>query len=192
MNDATSAAGPVPPAGFNHIVLNVHDIEESQAFWAGILGFRHVGTLRPGPGRPPGLKMRFYSLERAEGLSHHDLALVENTALPPKPENWSMFGPPSAVNHIALCWPSREAWLKQLEFMQAKGVVFHRRIEHGMTHSVYVTDPNGYAVEVLYELPRAVWEGDIDAALNYAVARPTEGREALEDRHEDVPVFGQR
>lgn len=192
MSDTAPQTGPVAPAGFNHIVLNVRDIEESHAFWTGILGFRHVGTLRPGPGRPAGLKMRFYSLERAAGMSHHDLALVENTALPPKPETWSMFGVPSAVNHIALCWPSRAAWLAQLEYMQAKGIPFHRRIEHGMTHSVYVSDPNGYGVEVLYELPREVWEGDIDEALNYAVPRPTEGPDALDDRHQDLPVFGRR
>ena len=67
---------------------------------------------------------------------------------------------------------------------------FDRRVEHGMTHSLYIHDPNGYGVELLYELPREVWEGDIDGALNFAVPVPTEGAEALEDRTEDVPVFG--
>ena len=56
---------------------------------------------------------------------------------------------------------------------------FDRRVEHGMTHSLYIHDPNGYGVELLYELPREVWEGDIDAALNFAVQVPTEGPEAL-------------
>ena len=31
------------------------------------------------------------------------------------------------------------------------------RVNHGMTHSVYINDPNGYGVEVLYELPREMW-----------------------------------
>ena len=66
---------------------------------------------------------------------------------------------------------------------------FDRRVEHGMTHSLYIHDPNGYGVELLYELPREVWEGDIDSALNYAEQLPTEGPEALADRTEDVPVF---
>jgi catechol 2,3-dioxygenase len=57
-----------------------------------------------------------------------------------------------------------------------------------MTHSLYIHDPNGYGVELLYELPREVWEGDIDAALNYANQLPTEGAEALHDRTE-VPTF---
>ncbi len=59
-----------------------------------------------------------------------------------------------------------------------------------MTHSLYIHDPNGYGIELLYELPREVWGGDIDAALNFAVQLPTEGKEALADRTADVPVFG--
>ena len=96
---------------------------------------------------------------------------------------------PMAINHIAISLPDREAWLRQLEYLQARGVKFNRRVEHGMTHSLYINDPNGYGVELLYELPREVWEGDIDAALNFAVAVPTEGEAALSDRVEDVPVF---
>ena len=96
---------------------------------------------------------------------------------------------PVAVNHIAIALPNRVAWLEHLAYLQEKGVKFDRRVEHGMTHSLYIHDPNGYGVELLYELPREVWAGDIDAALNFAVALPTEGAAALEDRAEDVPVF---
>ena len=95
-----------------------------------------------------------------------------------------------AINHIAITYPNREAWLQQLAYLQAKGVKFDRRVEHGMTHSLYVHDPNGYGVELLYDLPREVWERDIDAALNFAVVVPTEGAEALVDRAADLPVFG--
>jgi catechol 2,3-dioxygenase len=70
-------------------------------------------------------------------------------------------------------------------------VKFDRRIEHGVSHSLYIHDPNGYGVELLYDLPREVWEGDLDAALNFVVALPTEVAEALVDRT-DVTVFGAR
>jgi len=96
---------------------------------------------------------------------------------------------PIAINHIAITYPSREAWLSRLGYLQAKGVKFDRRIDHGMTHSLYVHDPNGYGVELVYDLPREVWENDIDAALNFAELRPNEGAEALIDRT-DVPRFG--
>jgi catechol 2,3-dioxygenase len=182
---------PVTPTGVNHLVLNVRDIEESHRFWTEIIGFTQVGELHATPTRPNPPKMRFYSGDHGGGRkSHHDIALVENRNLPAPPAEWMMFGAPCAVNHIAIALPSREAWLEQLAFLQEQGVKFDRRVEHGMTHSLYIHDPNGYGIELLYELPRDVWEGDIDAALNYAAQLPTEGREALADREAGFPVFG--
>jgi catechol 2,3-dioxygenase len=133
--------------------------------------------------------MRFYSGDHDGQLNHHDLALVEMPNLPPPPPEWSMSESPLAINHIAIALPDRDAWLQQLAFLQSRGVPFHRRVNHGMTHSVYINDPNGYGIEVLYELPREVWEGDIDAALNYAERLPTEGEAALVDDTDHVPVF---
>ncbi|MEM7250554.1 MAG: VOC family protein [Pseudomonadota bacterium] len=176
---------PVRPSGLNHLVINVRDMEESHAFWTDLIGLQQVGELK---GRGD-LKMRFYSADHDGRLNHHDLALVENPSLPAPPEKWSMMGAGVAINHIAITLPSREAWLKQLEYLQRKGVKFGRRVNHGMTHSLYISDPNGYGVELLYELPREVWEGDIDAALNYVEVLPTEGEDALVDS-EDVPTFG--
>jgi catechol 2,3-dioxygenase len=179
----------VTPVGINHLVLNVRDIEESHRFWTEILGFKQVGELHPRPDRPNPPKMRFYSGDRDGKLNHHDLAFVEVPNMPP-PAEWNLGGTGVAINHVAITLPDREAWLKQLAFLQEMGVTFERRVNHGMTHSVYITDPNGYGVEVLYELPRDIWEGDIDAALNYAERLPTEGAEALIDEAEAVPVFG--
>jgi catechol 2,3-dioxygenase len=179
----------VTPVGINHLVLNVRDIEESHTFWTEIMGFKQVGELHPRPDRPNPPKMRFYSGDHHGKMQHHDLALMEMPNLPP-PSAWSMSDSQVAINHVAITLPSREAWLRQLTFLQSKGITFHRRINHGMTHSVYISDPNGYGIEVLYELPREVWEGDIDAALNYAEPLPTEGEAALVDAADHVPVFG--
>jgi len=179
----------ITPVGINHLVLNVRDLEESHAFWTEIMGFKQVGELHPRPDRPNPPKMRFYSGDHSGKMNHHDLALMEMPNLPPPPE-WSMSDSTVAINHVAITLPDREAWLQQIAFLQSKGVPFHRRINHGMTHSVYISDPNGYGIEVLYELPRDVWGGDIDAALNYAESLPTEGAEALVDETDNVPVFG--
>ena len=181
---------PVIPRGINHLVLNVRNIEESHRFWTEVVGFRQVGELKATPQRPNPPKMRFYSGDRGTGTTHHhDIALVENTNLPEPPKEWSMFGPALAVNHIAITLPDRESWLRQLAYLQARGVKFNRRVEHGMTHSLYINDPNGYGVELLYDLPKEVWQGDIDAALNWVKVLPTEGAEALEDRTEGIPSF---
>ena len=188
MADGTSKIAPaapqqaVTPGGINHLVINVRDIEESHRFWTEVLGFKQVGQSSRRP-------MRFYSGDHSGQMNHHDIALVENPNLPKPPENWEMFGMPVAINHIAITMPNREAWLKQLAWLRHKGVTFHRRVNHGMTHSLYISDPNGYGVEVLYELPRETWGDNIQGALDFAENLPTEGDEAFVDDTE-YPHFG--
>jgi len=188
MADGTTKVAPqtptkaVTPAGVNHLVINVRDMEESHKFWTEVLGFKQVG-------QSSRRNMRFYSGDHSGQMNHHDIALVENPDLPKPPAEWAMFGMPCAINHIAIAMPNREAWLKQLAWLQKKGVKFHRRVNHGMTHSLYISDPNGYGVEVLYELPREVWGENIQGALDYADNLPTEGEEALAD-DTNYPRFG--
>ena len=183
------------PRGVNHLVLNVRNLEVSHAFWTDIMGFRCVAELKPVPGRRRP-KMRFYSgLDAAGRVTHHDIALaeipqVEGTAdRTGEPPPWDLLPKRVGLNHVAVAWPDRESWLRQVAFLRSRGVPFLRRVNHGMTHSVYIADPDGHGIEVLYELPRAVWEQDIDAAQNYSERLPTEGDEALVDRT-DNPVFG--
>jgi catechol 2,3-dioxygenase len=154
------------PTGLNHLVLNVHNIEESHRFWTELLGFRHVGTSRrPRPdGRPP---MRFYSGERDGKLRHHDIALVEQ---PTAPSATGICAP--ALNHVAIEYPTYEAWRQQIAFLTARGVALHGQVERGVTHSIHLADPDGHEIELVCELPRALWETDIDAALNRAVEQP--------------------
>ena len=135
-------------------------------------------------------KMRFYSGNHGGNMTHHDVALVENPNLPPPPQDWALFETPwwrSIISRlqcpiVILCEETRE--------LQAKGVKFNMRVNHGVTHSVYINDPNGYGVELLYELPREMWEGDIDAGINYFEPLPTQGEEALKDDLENAPSFG--
>ena len=187
--DTAAPERAVTPVGVNHLVLNVRDIEESHKFWTEIVGMQEVGRLQPGTPERPRPTMRFYSADHNGKHNHHDIALVENKELPPRPKDWAMFGMPVAVNHIAITLPGREAWLKQLAFLQSRGVKFNWRVNHGVTHSVYINDPNGYGVEFLYEMPREMWENDIDGAVNWLENLPSDGAEALVDRT-DTPSFG--
>jgi catechol 2,3-dioxygenase len=183
-------ARAVSPRGINHLVLNVRDIEESHRFWTEIVGLTQVGELKARPGQPLPPKMRFYSGDHDGKMTHHDIAIVESPNVPP-PSQWMLSDGSAAINHVALQMPSREAWLQQLEFLQSRGVKFNWRVNHGVTHSVYINDPNGYGVEFLYELPREMWENDIDGAINWLENLPTDGPEALLDRT-DSPSFGAR
>ncbi len=161
----------VTPRGINHLVLNVINMEESHHFWSELLGFKLVGKLKQPDDGSRSMNMQFYS-GVVDDVNHHDLALVEREGLPERPDRWDMFTGVSAINHIAITYPDRSAWLEQLAFLDANDVKMRLRIDHGMTHSMYVEDPNGYGVEVLYELPAEVWDHDIDGALNYADVLP--------------------
>jgi len=190
MSNEKAPSQAVPPRAVNHIVLNVSNMEASHKFWTEVMGFRCVAQLKQTPGRPRP-NMRFYSGVDAHGdVTHHDLALAEVPAdhAAGSAETWNLMPRRVGLNHVAIAWPDRESWLRQVAFLQSKGVTFHRRINHGMTHSVYISDPDGHGIEVLYELPREVWGDDIDGAQNYAEQLPTEGPESLIDRT-DNPVF---
>ncbi len=189
-SEAASNSDITTPVGVNHVVLNVHDIEESHRFWTEVIGLKQVGALRPRTDLGELPAMRFYSGDHGGKMTHHDVALVENPNLPPRPKEWELFGAPQAINHVAIAMPDRDSWLRKLADLQARGIKFHLRVNHGVTHSVYISDPNGYGVELLYELPRELWEGDIDAGLNYLELLPTEGAEALKDDIENAPRFG--
>jgi catechol 2,3-dioxygenase len=191
---SSAAHTPTPtqaqtPRGVNHLVLNVRDLEESHRFWTELIGFRCVAELKPKPGRT--LKMRFYSGVRENGdVSHHDLALAQiPDGAQHTPRAWSMTPSGIGINHVAICYPDRDAWLRQVAFLRERGVQFHLRVDHGMTHSVYISDPNGHGIEILYELPREVWEHDIEGAQNYSERFPPDDQASLVDST-DYPRFG--
>jgi catechol 2,3-dioxygenase len=149
---------------------------------------KQVGAWGPRADMDTMPKMRFYSGDHGGKMTLHDVAIVENPHLPAPPSGWQLFGVPRAINHIAM--PDRESWLKKLEFPQQKGVDFNIRVDYGVTHSVYINDPNCYWVELLHELPREMWESDIDGGPNYLEFLPTEDKEALTDDLENTPRFG--
>lgn len=167
--DSSSAARAQTPCGLNHLVLNVRDIEVAHEFWTECLGFQQVGTSRR-PDGSPRAAMRFYSGVSEGKLSHHHIALVEHPGLPAEPA-----GRPHAFNHVAIAYPSQAAWEAQIAFLLARGVPLKRRIQRGATHSIHLTDPDGNEIELVYELPRALWEDDIEGALNRAVVQPITG-----------------
>jgi catechol 2,3-dioxygenase len=172
---------PSRGASVSHLVLNVRDIEDSHRFYTEVMGFEQCGTFENE--RLPDVDMRFY---RGSAAHHHDLALVglRDPSAVPGPEPFALFANRPGINHIAISYPDRDAWLGQLAHLQECGVTFHVRGNHGMTHSAYISDPDGHGIEVLYDLPPDVWEGDVNAALNYFEPLPNEGPGALEDTTE--------
>jgi catechol 2,3-dioxygenase len=176
------ASRPSIGASVNHLVLSVRDIEASHRFYTEVLGFEQCGEMTHT------MTMRFY---RGSADHHHDIALAQvvDPSRYPAPPEWNMLDMPPGINHIAIGYADRESWLAQLQHMQNVDVQVHVRGNHGMTHSAYITDPDGNGIEVLYNLPEEVWGGDVDAALNYFEMLPPDGDEALQD-DTDYQRFG--
>src|SRR5579871_2554590 len=162
--DDTVTSTAQTPCGLNHIVLNVRDMNGAHRFWTECLGFRHVATGRASSdGSKP---MRFYSGEVDGKLRHHDIALVER-------ENAASGG--QALHHVAIAYPTEAAFRQQIAFLVARGVALHRRVDRGVTRSIHLKDPDGNEIELVHELPRTAWEGNIQAALDHAVELSIDG-----------------
>ncbi len=159
---------PETPIGLNHLVLNVRDIDRAHRFWTECLGFHHVGSLSPvDASGAPRARMRFYSGEQDGKLRHHDIALIEQTSMPA-----DMTQHPQVLNHVAVTYPTADAWRRQIRFLMSKGLAPYRQVERGATCSAHLLDPDGNEIELVHELPRAHWEDDIEAALNQAKNQP--------------------
>lgn len=158
---------PVQPQGISHLVLNVRDLERSHRFYTEMLGFRQVGEIER-------LRMRFYA---GSGGNHHDLALMQL----PRPEEagepgrFRLANPTTAgLNHVAIRMPDEAALMTLFEHLKRNGYPVELRIDHGMSKSVYIADPDGNGIELMCDLPRELWEDDINQALNYAKVLPVE------------------
>lgn len=148
----------------SHLVLTVRDIDASHRFFTEVLGFEQCGQFES-----PYFKdvdMRFY---RGAPDRHHDFALIQSNDVASQPPvvDYEVFGPRVGLNHLAISYDDRATWLAQLQKLQELGVHVLLRGNHGMTHSAYIQDPDGHGIEVLYDLPNEVWDGDVNAALSY-------------------------
>lgn len=158
----TGHTGPAQSNGLQHLVLNVRDIHRSHTFWTEVIGFALSGEIDR-----PDVHMRFY---RATEARHHDVAIMQSRdveAFPPVTRFDMSPKPGALVNHIAIEY-DRDAWEQQVAHVKETApqtIVFE--IRHGMSHSLYLSDPDGNGVELLWDLPSESWAHDVDAALNY-------------------------
>ena len=120
--------------GINHVVLPVHDLQASHAFYTHILGLTRVGQ------RP---SMYFYQA----GGHNHDLALME-------------MGPQSVQSIGHVCFDvSDEASLTALyQRCQTQGVEILGSVDHTIMRSFYIRDPDGHVLEFGVDVPKTEWE----------------------------------
>jgi catechol-2,3-dioxygenase len=137
----------------NHAVLYVSDAAVSAAFYRDVLGFEAVASL--------GDQAVFL---RADGSDNdHDLALFGVGHRPV---------PPHSIGLYHLAWQVHT--LDDLVATRARLVATGALVgesDHGVSKSLYGSDPDGIEFEIMWAVPRADWpDGPFTARLDLAAA----------------------
>jgi len=142
-----------------HLVLYVHDVRRSAAFYRDVLGWRQI---LPEPESDPVGVAAFLS-----GRTHHELLLIEvgddAASIPP--------GRRVGLYHFGLNVGESDDDLRAaLDQVRAAGATVVGASDHTVTHSVYIHDPDGNEVELYVDVPGVDWRAE--PSLIAAAVRP--------------------
>jgi catechol-2,3-dioxygenase len=136
-----------------HLVLYVRNLERSASFYRDVLGWRQI---LGGPDGAP-LPFRAAAFSAPSGRTHHELLLIEvgedAAALPP--------GRRVGLYHFGLKIGDSDDELRQaLAALEANHVNLVGASDHTVTHSLYITDPDGNEIELYVDVPGVDWRSD--------------------------------
>ncbi len=131
-----------------HIVLYVSDLARSRRFYGEVLGWREI---------TPESGMQFPAAAFSSGRTHHELLLIEvgpnATPIPP--------GRRLGLYHFGLKVGESDAELREArDAVLRSGARLVGATDHGVTHSLYVLDPDGNELELYIDVQPATWKED--------------------------------
>lgn len=137
-----------------HAVLYVRDLERSRYFYRDTLGFDEIGDTPPG--------MRAAAFNSGSGRTHHELLLIEvGRDAAPIP-----VGRHVGLYHLGLKIGETDDELRAaLSELQAAGVQVVGASDHTVTHSLYITDPDGNELELYIDVQPEIWREEPAAVL---------------------------
>jgi catechol 2,3-dioxygenase len=140
-----------------HLVLYVRNLERSRRFYAEVLGWKEID----------GGELGFPAAAFSSGRTHHELLLIEvGEAAAPIPR-----GRRVGMYHFGLKIGETDTELREArEQLAAAGVKMVGTADHGVTHSLYIEDPDGNEIELYIDVQPAVWKTDPSAV--FASPRP--------------------
>lgn len=136
-----------------HLVLYVRNLDRSASFYRDVLGWRQIIG---GPDDAP-LPFRAAAFSAPSGRTHHELLLIEvgedAEGLPP--------GRRTGLYHFGLKVGDSDDELRAaLSTLEAHDVNVVGASDHTVTHSLYITDPDGNEVELYIDVPGIDWRND--------------------------------
>jgi catechol 2,3-dioxygenase len=145
-----------------HVHLKVADLERSLKFYRDILGFR---------------VMQYYGEGAAfisAGDYHHHIGLntwYSKNGLQPSPRSTGLF-------HTAILYPTRKDLAEALKRLAEAKYPLTGASNHGVSHAIYLDDPDGNGVELYWDKPKEEWPFDQDGNLQM-VTEPLDLKELL-------------
>ena len=135
-----------------HLVLYVRDLERSSRFYGDILGWRKIVDPSNAPGNFP-----VAAFSAPSGRTHHELLLIEvgadAAALPS--------GRRVGLYHFGLKIGDSDDDLRAaVETLKANGVPIVGASDHGVSHSLYIADPDGNEIELYIDVAGVDWRSD--------------------------------
>jgi catechol 2,3-dioxygenase len=132
-----------------HLVLYVRDLERSARFYRDVLGWRQVVG---GPTSP--LPFPAAGFSAPGDRTHHELLLIEvgeDAASQPAGRHVGLY-------HFGLKVGDSDDELRDaLRTLQENGVNIVGASDHTVTHSLYITDPDGNEIELYIDVPGVDW-----------------------------------
>ncbi|ALW85228.1 hypothetical protein AUC43_09050 [Hymenobacter sedentarius] len=142
--------------GTVHLV--VADLSRSLAFYQDVLGFQLLRRVPAADGQAAGAELG------VAGSGQVLVALYEQPGARPVPRRGRL-----GIYHFAVLLPTRADLGRFLRHAQAQGVHVGSS-DHLYSEATYLTDPDGFTVEVYRDRPRSEWrvtdEGEIQSALD--------------------------
>ena len=131
-----------------HLVLYVRDLESSRRFYKDVLGWKEIAGDTP---------MRMPAAAFSSGRTHHELLLIEvgpNAAAVPEGRRVGLY-------HFGLKIGTTDDELRAaVKELEANGVTVVGASDHGVTHSLYILDPDGNEIELFIDVQPEVWHDD--------------------------------
>lgn len=158
----TAAPDPIDPGvRVGHVHLRTADIDRVKAFYVDVLGFDVVNEARGVPGWGTTGDILFLS---AGGYHHH---LGFNT--------WKSAGGDAqedgrtGLHHVALVYPARRGLADAVRRLRAADWPLRQWTDHGTHEAVYLSDPDGNDLELMWDRPFHAWPldgaGHLDGAF---------------------------
>lgn len=138
-----------------HVHLKVSDIEKSLSFYRDLLGFQVTARY--------GDQAVFLS---DNGYHHHiGLNTWDSKGAAPAPDGHT------GLYHVAIVFETRKELAQTVKRLLDAGYPISGASNHGVSHAVYLADPDQNGIELYWDLPEGEWpktpEGELAMTTEY-------------------------